>query len=38
MQDNGYEQIDITYEQMPEFMKKRTAETLPLAKQMGLIK
>ena len=38
MQDSGYEQIDITYEQMPEFMKKRTAETLPLAKLMGLIK
>ncbi len=38
MQDNGYEQIDITYEQMPEFMRRRTAETLPLAKQMGLVK
>lgn len=38
MQDNGYEQIDITYDQMPEFMKKRTADTLPLAKQMGLAK
>ena len=38
MQDNGYEQIDITYEQMPDFMKKRTAETMPLAKQMGLVK
>lgn len=38
MQDGGYEQVDITYEQMPEFMKKRSAETLPLAKQMGLVK
>jgi tripartite-type tricarboxylate transporter receptor subunit TctC len=38
MQESGYEQIDITYEQMPEFMKKRMAETLPLAKTMGLVK
>ena len=38
MLDGGYEPIDITYEKMPEFMKQRTAETLPLAKQMGLIK
>ncbi len=38
MQEAGYEQIDITYEQMPEFMRKRTAETMPLAKQMGLVK
>lgn len=38
MIDNGYEQIDITYDQMPEFMKKRTAETMPLARQMGLVK
>ena len=38
MLDGGYEQVDITYEQMPEFMKKRTADTLPLAKQMGLLK
>jgi tripartite-type tricarboxylate transporter receptor subunit TctC len=38
MQDSGYEQIDITYEKMPEFMKKRVAETMPLAKQMGLVK
>ncbi len=38
MQDNGYEQIDITYDQVPEFMKKRVAETMPLAKQMGLVK
>lgn len=38
MQDGGYEQIDITYEQMGDFMKKRTAETMPLARQMGLVK
>ena len=38
MLDSGYEQVDITYEQMADFMKKRTADTLPLAKQMGLIK
>ena len=38
MQDSGYEQIDITYEKMPEFMKKRAAETMPLAKAMGLVK
>ncbi len=38
MQDGGYEQIDITYEQMPDFMKKRVADTMPLAKQMGLVK
>ena len=38
MIDSGFEQVDITYEQMADFMKKRTAETLPLAKQMGLIK
>ena len=38
MLDSGYEQVDITYEQMPEFMKKRTADTMPLAKQMGLVK
>ncbi len=38
MLDGGYEPIDITYEQMPEFMRKRTAETLPLARQMGLLK
>jgi tripartite-type tricarboxylate transporter receptor subunit TctC len=38
MQDSGYEQIDITYDQVPEFMKKRAAETMPLARQMGLIK
>jgi len=38
MIDSGYEQVDITYEQMADFMKKRTADTLPLAKQMGLIK
>ena len=38
MLDGGYEQVDITYEQMPEFMKKRTADTMPLAKQMGLVK
>jgi len=38
MLDGGFEPIDITYEQMPEFMRKRTAETLPLARQMGLAK
>lgn len=38
MIDSGFEQVDITYEQMADFMKKRTAETLPLAKQMGLMK
>ena len=38
MLDSGYEQVDITYEQMADFMKKRTADTMPLAKQMGLIK
>ena len=38
MLDGGYEPIDITYELMPEFMKKRTIETMPLAKQMGLVK
>ena len=38
MIDSGFEQVDITYEQMADFMKKRTADTLPLAKQMGLIK
>ncbi len=38
MQDGGYEQIDITYEQMGDFMKKRAAETMPLARQMGLVK
>ena len=38
MLDGGYEPIDITYEKMPEFMKQRTTETMPLAKQMGLIK
>ncbi len=38
MQDTGYEQIDITYDQMADFMKKRTADTMPLAKQMGLVK
>ncbi|MBL8310964.1 MAG: tripartite tricarboxylate transporter substrate binding protein [Burkholderiales bacterium] len=38
MLDGGYEQIDVTYEQMGEFMKKRTAETMPLARQMGLVK
>lgn len=38
MQDGGYEQIDITYDQIGDFMKKRAAETMPLAKQMGLIK
>ncbi len=38
MQDGGYEQIDITYDQVPAFMKKRAEETMPLAKQMGLVK
>ena len=38
MLDGGYEQVDITYEQMADFMKKRTADTMPLAKQMGLVK
>jgi tripartite-type tricarboxylate transporter receptor subunit TctC len=38
MLDAGYEQVDITYDQMPEFIKKRTAETMPLARQMGLVK
>lgn len=38
MQDGGYEQIDITYDQMGDFMKKRAADTMPLARQMGLIK
>lgn len=38
MLDSGYEQVDITYEQMADFMKKRTADTMPLAKQMGLVK
>ena len=38
MLDTGYEQVDITYEQIADFMRKRTADTLPLAKQMGLIK
>ena len=38
MLDGGYEAIDITYEKMPEFMKQRTIETMPLAKQMGLVK
>ena len=38
MLDGGYEPIDITYEKMPEFMKQRTTETMPLAKQMGLVK
>ena len=38
MLDAGFEQVDITYEQMPEFMKKRTAETMPMARMMGLVK
>ena len=38
MQDGGYEQIDITYDQVGDFMKKRAAETMPLARQMGLLK
>lgn len=38
MLDGGFEPIDVTYEQMPDFIKKRTAETLPLARQMGLTK
>ena len=38
MLDGGFEPIDITYEKMPEFMKRRTAETMPLARQMGLVK
>ena len=38
MLDGGYEPIDITYEKMPEFMKQRTLETMPLARQMGLAK
>ena len=38
MLDGGYEPIDITYDKMPEFMKQSTLETMPLARQMGLIK
>lgn len=38
MLDGGFEPIDITYDKMPEFIKQRTMETLPLAKQMGLVK
>ncbi len=38
MIDGGFEPIDITYEKMPEFMKQRTVDTMPLAKQMGLVK
>ena len=38
MLDGGFEPIDITYEKMREFVKQRTVETMPLAKQMGLVK
>ena len=38
MIDAGFEQVDITYDQVADFMKKRIADTLPLARQMGLIK
>ena len=38
MTDAGFEQIDITYEQVPEFLKRRAENSLPLARKLGMIK
>ena len=38
MTDAGFEQIDITYDQMADFLKKRAENTLPLARKLGMIK
>jgi tripartite-type tricarboxylate transporter receptor subunit TctC len=38
MYDLGFEVTDITYDQMPEFMKKRSAEYMSSAKLLGLAK
>lgn len=38
MTDAGFEQIDITYDQIPEFLKKRAENSLPLARKLGMIK
>lgn len=38
MTDAGFEQIDITYEQIPEFLKRRSENSLPLARKLGMIK
>ena len=38
MIDGGFEVTDIGYDQMPAFMKERTAEYMSTAKMMGLLK
>ena len=38
MVDGGFEVTDVTYEQMPAFMKERTQEYMGTAKLMGLVK
>ena len=38
MTDAGFEQIDITYDQVPEFLKRRAENSLPLARKLGMIK
>jgi tripartite-type tricarboxylate transporter receptor subunit TctC len=38
MIDGGFEVTDVTYEQMPAFMKERTQEYMGTAKLMGLVK
>ena len=38
MTDAGFEQIDITYDQIPEFLKRRAENSLPLARKLGMIK
>ena len=34
----GFEVTDITYDQMPKFMKERSAEYMSSAKLLGLVK
>ncbi len=38
MVDGGFEVIDITLDQVPAFMKARTAEYMNSAKTLGLVK
>lgn len=38
MTDAGFEQIDITYDQVPAFLKQRAENSLPLARRLGMIK
>lgn len=38
MVDGGFEVIDVPYDQVPAFMKERTAQYTETARQLGMIK